>query len=206
MDCERDSTAAMRPRACHRCYAASVAFPIRTNMPKTASFDPGVTRDITMVITDVILDVSDDLGEEDARNLPIRRASSRSRAWLKREGLTYPAMPMDGGQPSFFTFNGKAFPATDTIRMKVGETLRWDRATASFTPSTSTVGRSSWWPATVRRCHPRLASWLTRSTSVRVSALRRDLEGAHARQVANPTVTSATTPRTTTSKQMAAGG
>ena len=70
MDCERDSTAAMRPRACHRCYAASVAFPIRTNMPKTASFDPGVTRDITMVITDVILDVSDDLGEEDARNLP----------------------------------------------------------------------------------------------------------------------------------------
>ena len=44
--------------------------------------------------------------------------------WLKREGLTYPAMPMDGGQPNFFTFNGKAFPATDTIQMKVGETLK----------------------------------------------------------------------------------
>ncbi|MDQ6801560.1 MAG: multicopper oxidase domain-containing protein [Acidobacteriota bacterium] len=44
--------------------------------------------------------------------------------WLKREGLTYPAMPMDGGQPNFFTFNGKAFPATDTIRIKVGETLK----------------------------------------------------------------------------------
>ena len=44
--------------------------------------------------------------------------------WLKREGLTYPAMPMDGGQPNFFTFNGKAFPATDTIHMKVGETLK----------------------------------------------------------------------------------
>ena len=44
--------------------------------------------------------------------------------WLKREGLTYPAMPMDGGQPNFFTFNGKAFPATDTIRMKIGETLK----------------------------------------------------------------------------------
>ncbi len=44
--------------------------------------------------------------------------------WLKREGLTYPAMPMDGAQPNFFTFNGRSFPATDTIRMKVGETLK----------------------------------------------------------------------------------
>jgi manganese oxidase len=44
--------------------------------------------------------------------------------WLKREGLTYPAMPMDGAQPNYFTFNGKAFPATDTIPMKVGETLK----------------------------------------------------------------------------------
>jgi uncharacterized cupredoxin-like copper-binding protein len=44
--------------------------------------------------------------------------------WLIREGLTYPAMPMDGGMPNFFTINGKAYPATDTIRMKVGETLK----------------------------------------------------------------------------------
>jgi hypothetical protein len=44
--------------------------------------------------------------------------------WLMREGLTYPAMPMDGGQPNFFTINGRAFPATETIRMKVGETLK----------------------------------------------------------------------------------
>jgi FtsP/CotA-like multicopper oxidase with cupredoxin domain len=44
--------------------------------------------------------------------------------WLMREGLTYPAMPMDGAQPNFFTFNGKAYPATDTIHMKVGETLK----------------------------------------------------------------------------------
>jgi len=44
--------------------------------------------------------------------------------WLKREGLTYPAMPMDGAQPNFFTFNGKAFPATDTIHMRVGQTLK----------------------------------------------------------------------------------
>jgi hypothetical protein len=43
---------------------------------------------------------------------------------LMREGLTYPAMPMDGGMPNYFTINGKAFPATDTIHMKVGETLK----------------------------------------------------------------------------------
>ncbi|MBZ9840922.1 DUF4396 domain-containing protein [Mesorhizobium sp. CA5] len=44
--------------------------------------------------------------------------------WLVREGLTYPAMPMDGGMPNFFTINGKAYPSTDTIHMKVGETLK----------------------------------------------------------------------------------
>ena len=44
--------------------------------------------------------------------------------WLLREGLTYPAMPMDGGQPNYFTINGRAFPSTDVIKMKVGETLK----------------------------------------------------------------------------------
>lgn len=44
--------------------------------------------------------------------------------WLKREGLTYPAMPMDGAQPNYFTINGKAFPSTEVIKMKVGETLK----------------------------------------------------------------------------------
>ena len=44
--------------------------------------------------------------------------------WLIREGLTYPAMPMDGGQPNYFTINGRAFPSTDMIKMKVGETLK----------------------------------------------------------------------------------
>ncbi|RTL41064.1 MAG: DUF4396 domain-containing protein [Burkholderiales bacterium] len=44
--------------------------------------------------------------------------------WLKREGLTYPAMPMEGGMPNYFTINGRAYPETDTIRMKVGETLK----------------------------------------------------------------------------------
>jgi len=44
--------------------------------------------------------------------------------WLQREGLTYPAMPMEGGMPNYFTINGKAFPSTDTIKMKLGETLK----------------------------------------------------------------------------------
>ena len=44
--------------------------------------------------------------------------------WLEREGLTYPAMLMEGGLPNYFTINGKAYPETDTIRMKVGETIK----------------------------------------------------------------------------------
>ena len=44
--------------------------------------------------------------------------------WLMREGITYPAMPMEGGMPNYFTINGRSYPSTDTIRMKVGETLK----------------------------------------------------------------------------------
>lgn len=44
--------------------------------------------------------------------------------WLKREGLTYPAMLMEGALPNYFTINGKAYPETETIRMRVGETIK----------------------------------------------------------------------------------
>jgi FtsP/CotA-like multicopper oxidase with cupredoxin domain len=44
--------------------------------------------------------------------------------WLKREWLTYPAMLMEGAMPNYFTINGKAYPATDTIPMKVGQTIK----------------------------------------------------------------------------------
>ena len=37
--------------------------------------------------------------------------------WLMREGLTYPSMPMEGAHLNYFTINGKAYPATDTIHM-----------------------------------------------------------------------------------------
>ena len=44
--------------------------------------------------------------------------------WLEREGYTYPAMPMEGALPNFFTINGKSYPATEPISMRVGERLR----------------------------------------------------------------------------------
>lgn len=44
--------------------------------------------------------------------------------WLKREWLTYPAMLMEGAFPNYFTINGKAYPSTDTITMKVGQTIK----------------------------------------------------------------------------------
>ena len=41
--------------------------------------------------------------------------------WLERQGYTYPAMLMEGALPNFFTINGKAYPETDAIQMKVGQ-------------------------------------------------------------------------------------
>lgn len=45
--------------------------------------------------------------------------------WLNRDGLTYPAMLMEGGLPNYFTINGKAYPATDTLHMRVGQTMKF---------------------------------------------------------------------------------
>jgi FtsP/CotA-like multicopper oxidase with cupredoxin domain len=44
--------------------------------------------------------------------------------WLSRDGFTFPAMSMEGALPNYFTINGKAYPETETIRMRVGERLR----------------------------------------------------------------------------------
>jgi FtsP/CotA-like multicopper oxidase with cupredoxin domain len=44
--------------------------------------------------------------------------------WLVRDGLTFPAMPMDGMQPNYFTINGKSYPSTESVHMKLGETLK----------------------------------------------------------------------------------
>ncbi len=44
--------------------------------------------------------------------------------WLNRDGLTYPAMIMEGALPNYFTINGKAYPSTDVIKMRVGQRLK----------------------------------------------------------------------------------
>ena len=43
--------------------------------------------------------------------------------WTFKDGYTYPAMPMEGALPNFFTINGKAYPATETVQLRVGERL-----------------------------------------------------------------------------------
>jgi len=43
--------------------------------------------------------------------------------WLYKNGYTFPAMPMDGMQPNFFTINGKSYPATETVHLRRGEDL-----------------------------------------------------------------------------------
>jgi FtsP/CotA-like multicopper oxidase with cupredoxin domain len=44
--------------------------------------------------------------------------------WLQRDGYTFPSMPMEGAMPNYFTINGKAYPETETIHMRIGERLR----------------------------------------------------------------------------------
>ncbi|MBI2755920.1 MAG: copper oxidase [Chloroflexi bacterium] len=44
--------------------------------------------------------------------------------WTVKQGYTFPSMPMEGLLPNFFTINGKSYPSTETVQMKVGERLR----------------------------------------------------------------------------------
>lgn len=43
--------------------------------------------------------------------------------WMTKDGYTFPAMPMDGMQPNFFTINGKAYPATERVQLRQGQKL-----------------------------------------------------------------------------------
>ena len=45
--------------------------------------------------------------------------------WTVKQGYTFPPMPMEGLLPNFFTINGKAYPATDTINATVGQKIRF---------------------------------------------------------------------------------
>lgn len=44
--------------------------------------------------------------------------------WRVVDGQTFAAMPMGGMEPNYFTVNGKAFPATETINVKQGQRVR----------------------------------------------------------------------------------
>jgi FtsP/CotA-like multicopper oxidase with cupredoxin domain len=44
--------------------------------------------------------------------------------WRVVNGETFPAMPMAAMEPNYFTFNGHAFPATQTIEVKQGQLVR----------------------------------------------------------------------------------
>ncbi|MGL4649026.1 MAG: multicopper oxidase domain-containing protein, partial [Caldilineaceae bacterium] len=44
--------------------------------------------------------------------------------WRVVNGDTTPAMPMAEMEPNYFTINGKAFPATEPINVKVGDKVR----------------------------------------------------------------------------------
>lgn len=44
--------------------------------------------------------------------------------WRLQNGKTYAAMPASGMEPNYFTINGKAFPATETITVKKGDRVR----------------------------------------------------------------------------------
>lgn len=57
-------------------------------------------------------------------NVPDVDLSLMLSEWRVINGDTYAAMPMMGMEPNYFTINGKAFPATETIHVKVGQRVR----------------------------------------------------------------------------------
>lgn len=65
-------------------------------------------------------DPSVDIGYNFQYDVPIQLQE-----WLVRDGWTFPAMLMDGALPNFFTINGKSYPATPVLEMRVGERVRF---------------------------------------------------------------------------------
>jgi FtsP/CotA-like multicopper oxidase with cupredoxin domain len=44
--------------------------------------------------------------------------------WRVVDGQTFPAMPMSGAEPNYFTINAHAFPSTETITVQSGQRVR----------------------------------------------------------------------------------
>lgn len=63
--------------------------------------------------------------EADARPAAEHDVVIQLQEWTHKEGFTFPAMPMEGALPNYFTINGKAYPATETVRVRQGERVRF---------------------------------------------------------------------------------
>lgn len=62
--------------------------------------------------------------EEDETTKPDVDMTLMLSEWRVVDGQTFAAMPMGGMEPNYFTINGKAFPATETINVKQGQRVR----------------------------------------------------------------------------------
>jgi FtsP/CotA-like multicopper oxidase with cupredoxin domain len=69
----------------------------------------------------LIIDPRDSTADEPKADLEY---TIQLQEWLLRESLTYPAMLMEGALPNYFTINGRAYPSTDVIHMRVGQRLK----------------------------------------------------------------------------------
>ena len=62
--------------------------------------------------------------KETETNPPVVDKTFMISEWRMIDGQTFAAMPMSGMEPNYFTINGKAFPATETITVKKGDLVR----------------------------------------------------------------------------------
>ena len=66
-----------------------------------------------------IIDPVQPAGDAPAVDVPLMLSE-----WRVVDGQTYPAMPATGMDANYFTVNGKAYPATETMNVKVGDRVR----------------------------------------------------------------------------------
>ncbi|GAB4577376.1 MAG: hypothetical protein Fur0022_01070 [Anaerolineales bacterium] len=92
------------------------------------------------------------------------------------DGETYPSMPMAGAEPNYFTINGKAFPETQSITVKVGDVVRLRLASiGQFTHPMHLHGASFQIVATDGYPVPEAAQW-TKDTIAVNPGERYDIE------------------------------
>ena len=108
--------------------------------------------------------------------------------WNEREGYTYPAMPMEGVMPNFFTINGKSYPSTETVHLKVGQHLlvRFIGSQSAFIHPMHIHGGPFTVVAIDGVTLPESARYEGHGRRRSGRALRRHLDSTRARQVAPP--------------------